>query len=311
MGSPITRPSIVHSLVAAAALCMPAAAGVRSAFAYTLSSDAGAMPLSWSSLNWDAAAGELYVVDSSEGVVDVFNESGMAVYAFGNDSDLGSVEGAVPLESGQLALLAVRGSSWTLWRCNFRGDPIAAIALRGVPGSFKEFRPDTLRGAGGKLYLADKSAMKVLAVGIDGAVAASYDVRALLKLGKKNAAEDLRGFNVDARGNLFGTVPGLFLAFVVAPDGQVRTFGARGSSPGKFNIVAGIAADEAGHVFVTDTLKCAVLVFDQDLKFIDQFGYRGLDDDGLIAPQDIAVGGGRVFVSQSRGGVKAFDVLLE
>ena len=302
---------LLLALLAAATVARPASAGLRSAFAYRLSDANGELPLNWVTLSWDAVAGELYVVDSSNALVQIFNDAGMQVFTFGDDSALGTVTGIAALPGGDLIALVQESRGWSLQRCNFRGEPQAKIELSGVP--FKDFTPGTLRFASGTLYLADKGSMRVVAAGLDGAVRGSWDLHKLLGLDKrKNNGNDMRGFNVDSAGNLLGTVPGMFLAFVVSPDGIVRTFGTRGSAPGKFNVVAGIASDDAGRLYVADTLKCAVLVFDKDGKFIGQFGYRGDDDDeGLLAPQDIAVVEGRVFVSQSRGGVKVFDILLD
>ena len=298
------------SLLAAAAFSHSAAAEVvRSNFTYRLSDSNGALPLSWATLNWDPSAGELYVIDSSTATVDVFNDNGMQVFAFGNDSGVGTVVGAVPVEGGDLVVLAVKTEDWSLVRANFRGEPIAKIPLSGVPAGFS---PSALRGANGKLYLADRNSLKIVEVEISGAVSASWDLAKLLKLDvKKHPGNDLRGFNVSPDGNVLGTISGLFLAFVLTPDGEVHSFGTRGSTPGKFNIVAGIAADQSGRLYVTDTLRAVVIVFDKEFKFIGEFGYRGYDDENLVAPNEIAVGNGRVFVSQSVGGVKAFEVVFQ
>ena len=41
---------------------------------------------------------------------------------------------------------------------------------------------------------------------------------------------ELNGFTVDDHGNLYFTVPVLFSAFVLSPQGDVRTFGKPGSA---------------------------------------------------------------------------------
>jgi len=290
------------------ATALPAAADLRSAFAYRLSDAAGVLPLSWPSLTWDPAAGELYVVDSSAGMVGIFNFNGMSVFTFGDDSSLGSVEGVAPLASGDLMVLASKGAAWSLIRCNFRGEPQAVLQLAGVPPAF---RPTLLRTANGKLYLADPQLLLVLTLDQGGTILAVADLCALLQLKAKDDGNDLRGFNVGREGELLGTIPGLFLAFVITPDGQVKRFGKRGSAPGNFNVVAGIAQDELGNLYVTDVLRAVVMVFAADFKFLGELGYRGPADDNLRSPNEVAAGGGRVFVSQSLGGVKAFDVLLQ
>ena len=209
---------LMLSLLAAAAFARPATAGMRTAFAYRLSDSTGELPLNWAALNWDALSGELYVIDSSNGVVDVFNDNGMQVFAFGDDSNLGAVMGVAALPGGDLAVLSQKAGGWSLSRCNFRGEPRGEIAVHGLPADFGAFSPGALRLSGFKLYLADKGAMKVIAVGFDGAVAGAWDIGVLLKLNtKKTMGNDLRGFNVDREGNLLGTIPGLFLAFLMTP----------------------------------------------------------------------------------------------
>jgi len=288
-----------------------AAATLRTAFAFSLADSGGALALSWPTLSWDPAASEVYAVDKSAGVVDIFNQSGMLVFSFGDDSALGVVEGVAPLDDGEIAVLASKNGAWSLLHCNFRGEPKARIPVEGLPASFRNFRPTALRSSKGKLYLADGLALQVAVLDRTGALLAAHDLRALLQLSARHEANDLRGFNAAADGSILGTVPGLFLAFVLRPDGSIKTFGKRGSAPGGFNVIAGIASDERGNLYVADALRAVVMVFDQRLEFKGEFGYRGPEDENLLSPNDLAAGGGRVFVAQSLGGVKAFDVLVQ
>jgi hypothetical protein len=303
------RLAITLALFAAA---LPAAAEVRSAFAYKLSDGTATLPLSWPTLTWDPAAGELYALDSSAGVVRIFNWNGISIFSFGDDSALGSIEGVAPLPDGDMVVLTTTyGKSWSLVRCNFRGEPRAKVELGPMPEGFEKFHPTVLRTVKGLLYLADTGALRVLVLDPKGTLIAAHNLRALLGLKAKQDFNDLRGFNVGTDGEVLGTIPGLFLAFIISPEGQVKTFGKRGSSPGQFNVIGGIAQDEVKNLYVTDVLRAVVMVFDKDFKFQGEFGYRGLDDENLLAPNEVAAGGGRIFVSQSLGGVKAFDVLLQ
>ena len=302
------RRLIAHLLTVAAAFAPAARAEVRTAFAYRLADSAGTIPLSWATLTWDPAASELYALDYSNGTVDIFNTNGMSVYSFGNDAELGSILSVAPLPGGDIVVLGVRKTGWALMRCNFRGELKGDIGVS-VPAEWKDFTPVGVRYANGHLYLADFAAMRVVILTAEGTTTNTLDLRTILKIKKKNFEEGLRGFNVDRQGNVLGTVSGLFLAFVVTPEGKATEFGGRGSLPGLFNVVAGIASDEQGNIWLTDALRCAVMVYDPQLKFVDEFGYHDDDDaEGLLGPNDIAAAGGRVFVSQSRGGVKAFDV---
>jgi sugar lactone lactonase YvrE len=135
---------------------------------------------------------------------------------------------------------------------------------------------------------------------------AAYDWR------KKQLEDiDLNGFAVDDQGNLFFTVPVLFSAFRLSPDGELTPFGRSGSGKGKFGVVAGIATDEAGYIYVSDRLRSVVLVFDRALMFQTEFGYRGNQPSNLIVPDDLAVDSrGNVYVGQAANrGVSVFKVV--
>lgn len=305
------RIQIACALLAAAAPAIAARhEGVQSSFLYAIDDGQGRRSTGWAALTWDAQNSELFLV--ANGLVDIFNDNGLATYSFGDDQQMGSPVAVAALESGELFVLASSGYDVNLVRCNFRGEPRQKIELRGVPTGFGAFSPGAIATAGGKLYLADRNAMKVLVVEPSGAVVKAWELAKVIGLGPRDAAEAMmRGFNVDRAGNLLFTVASVFSAYVVTPEGKVRAFGQKGSSPGKFNIVSGIAADEDGRLFLTDSLRAVVMVFDPSFEFLGEFGYRGPDPDNLVSPFNLAVGNGRVYVTQSRGGVKAFAVRFD
>ncbi|WP_242393654.1 NHL repeat-containing protein [Anaeromyxobacter oryzisoli] len=315
--SPLHRsPRLLAALAAvtSAIAAAPAGAGaaeLRAAYLFNLSDVNGAIPMSWAGLAYDRSAGELYVTDRGAGEVRVFRQSGIEVQSFGDDEALGTVTDVAIREDGELFVLALKNGRAVLERCSYRGEPLAPLALRGVPAAFaKGFAPEAIRYSGGKLYLADKAHLKVLVADTDGGVQATYDLQAKVAAEAKNR-DDARmtGFAVDPSGNLLFTAGPMFRAFVVSPAGEVRGFGTRGSTPGKFNVVAGIAADERGYLYVTDLLRAVVMVFDPSLEFVGEFGYRGEAPENLIAPIDVSVGKGQVFVAQgAMRGVSVFRV---
>ena len=80
--------------------------------------------------------------------------------------------------------------------------------------------------------------------------------------------------------------------------GDFSFIGRRGSGPGKFGVPSAIAADRMGNIYVCDKLRCVVLVFDKSLKFVTEFGFRGLAPGNLIVPVSIAIGDDKAFVGQ-------------
>jgi hypothetical protein len=313
----LTPKSAAHAVrsrcaLAAAALGLALAAtpahGVDLSFLYTLSDANGPIPASWVRLAHDPQANETFVLDPSEGMVRVFNQAGMETFSFGDDDAVGSATDIAVLEGGDIVLLTFLRGKATLLRCNFRGEPIGRLEVHGAPAELADFVPDRLRSAGGLLYLANSQAMRVIAITPDGTFVRSYDASRITS-GKKARDAGFTGFGVDANGNVLFTVAPLFQAFILAPDGTLRPFGVRGSSPGKFNVVAGIAADAAGNLYLTDVLRSVVMVFSPSFEFLGEVGYRGDEPENLIAPRDLVVGDGQVFVTQSAArGVSVFRI---
>jgi sugar lactone lactonase YvrE len=106
------------------------------------------------------------------------------------------------------------------------------------------------------------------------------------------------------------TVPVLFRAFVLSPDGAMNWFGKASSAPGGFNITGGISRDSKGNFLIVDRLKGSVQVFDPRFAFVTLFSTRGYKPGQLIFPADLAVDGrDRVYVTQmGKRGISVFTL---
>jgi hypothetical protein len=301
-----SRSSCAAALALAAIALAPAPArALEATFLYALSDTNGPVATSWVRLAHDPRAHEIFVLDPADGIVHVFNRAGMETFSFGDDEAVGAVADLAVLEGGEVVLLSWFGGKLSLLRCNFRGEPLGRITLRDAPADLAGFAPDRVRAVGGTIYLAASQQMRVVAMAPDGAWLRTYDASGVA--GRKKGDAGFTGFGVDASGNVLFTVAPIFQAFVLSPDGHLRSFGVRGSAPGKFNVVGGIAADDAGNVYVVDVLRSVVMVFDPAFEFQGEFGYRGAAPENLIAPRDLVVGDGQVFVTQSAArGVSVF-----
>ena len=292
------------------ALALPIrGAALELRYLHNLASLTGQIKLGGLGLSYDPVAREIFAI--RYGGVRIFNPAGVETYQFGHSQDeAGFVADVVALEDGDLVLLTYREQSFALLRANYRGEPQETLKLTGLPPELPEdFRPTALAYTRGRIYVADQLGMWVLVVDERGQAVATHDVAALIGVEAKRRDLGLSGFAVDQAGNLLFTVAPLFKAYVYTPGGELRSFGTPGSAPGKFNVVSGIAADEQGRLFVVDTLKCAVLVFDRNLEFRGEFGYRGRAPGRLIAPSRVVVGGGLVYVAQNAGrGVTVYQV---
>jgi hypothetical protein len=315
-----TRSLILFIILFLMGYSTSAMAEVKASYLYTLSNFTGPIPYSWVELTMDEEKNELYVCDGSERSVRIFNEKGMEIFNFGEDSDLANnnIAHLAVDKEGNVLLLSykhgVKGTSYSIIRCNFRGEVISRFEPQNLPSDFSGFSPSRIIYKEGRLYLVDKNQMKVVVTDMTGAYLDGYDLAALLRFDEKKRTDTgIVGFSVDKGGNIFFTIPVIFQAFKLSADGKITAFGQKGSAPGKFNIVGGIATDDKGYLYLTDTLRCVVMIFDRDFKFLREFGYRGYGLGNLIAPMELTVDDrGRIYVSQSaRRGVSVFQVKID
>ena len=290
-------------------LCSAAdASAAKASYLYSFSNFTGSLPYSWVRLASDKEHGEIYVIN--DGIVTVFNSEGMEIFHFGDEGNLGGITDVAVEKDGKILLLSYTGDTYSVLRCNFRGEPKETIQLSGLPQEFSQFSPRRLVYWKGYLYLADPFTRKVVVTDSRGIFVDGYDVGAVLAAEEKPGSENnIFGFNVDREGNMLVTIPTLFRAYRISRDHKVESFGAPGNLEGLFNVVSGIASDDRGYIYVVDTLKSVVMVYDKDFSFKVQFGYRGNNKDNLIAPQQLEVLGDKLFVSQARKrGISVFRI---
>jgi len=304
-------------------------AGVTASFRFPLSNFSGPVRSQWAKLAIDQERNEIYALRQRKNDIRIFDEHGMEIFVFG-EAFASAADIAIG-NDGNIFILTTGYETSTVHLLDYRGEHVSEIPLENVPAAFSEFTADRLVHRQGSLYLADSDSLMVVAVGEDGLFERGYDLKKVLqpflprdddgerKLAnsdwKKKKLEDIQinGFTVDDQGNLFFTVPVLFSAFRLSVDGDMTPFGRAGSGRGKFGVAAGIATDDMGYVYVSDRLRCVVLIFDHELKFQMEFGYRGDQPSNLIVPDDLAIDrSGNVYVGQAANrGVSVFRVAFE
>jgi hypothetical protein len=278
------------------------AAGMNVSHLYELSDFSGTITYSDVFLHADRSRDEIYATTGR--TVRVFNAAGMEIYRFGDSLDLGSIYGLVVEDSGDIVLLTQdyrlrdTGREWSLTRCDYRGDPLELIPVEDLPDAFAGFSPDRMRIHDGDLVLVSSGGLQVVVVGPDGTFRRGHDLARLLNIEDRDS-HDIFGFSLDASGNMLFTIPVLFKALIVSPDGTMRQFGSPGSAAGQFGIISGIAVDDHGNILVTDKLRHVVMVFNPSFQLITEIKVAGKET--LVRPADVAVGGsGRVYVTQAR-----------
>lgn len=294
----------------------PAVAGVAVHYRYALADFSGPIKTFQARLAVARTTNEVFVFDHADKNIRIFNEHGMEIFKLGEEEEFARARDLAVSEEGDVYILFdLRGDG--IVRYNFRGDLVGKIEVQGVPSEFADLRPSLIIFRQGRLYLVDPDDLLIVVLDREGKYQTGYsllplvlDVAAISSKNDKrqNAIFDMSGFSVDGQGNMFFTVASIAAAFRLSPAGQLESFGRAGSSPGQFGVVAGLAVDEQGYVYLADKLRCVVMMYDKDLNFIDEFGYRGYGPSNLIVPSDVAVSNGNIFVSQAASrGVSVFQ----
>ncbi len=283
---------------------------VSASYLYTLSNFTGILPVSWVDIAIDESRDEVYVIPGK--AIKIFNDRGMEVFSFNEAGDIDGVVDVAVDDEGNIIVLSY--AQREIIRCNYRGEPIARMELKNLPLEFSGFFPNRIFFRKGSFYFASLRSMQVIVTDRAGLFKDGYDIAALIKLDESDRKDaDIVGFSVDQEGTILFTMPVLAKAGVLSPDKQIRLFGLSGSTPGRFGVVGGIAADASGKfILVADTLRCVVMVFDRDFKFRAEFGFRGLGPGNLVGPMQLAVDGkNRVYVAQLRNrGISVYQITL-
>ena len=274
-------------------------AQVKPTYLYSLSSFAGPYRYDWVRLQVDRTRDETYVI--YQNVVRVFNASGMEIFSFGDDLQVGQITDATVDSTGNIILLSYRDSTSVVTRCNYRGVPTAKLEITNLPSGVA-FSANRVMARGNLLYFASLATASVIITDQNGGFRNHLEFLSMLDIEEKQkVGAEMGEFTVDQGGNIYFTVPTAFKVYKYTPDGKVSSFGSPGSAAGKFGVVAGIATDSRGDIVVADKLKCVVMVFDKEFRFLGEFGYRGLRPENLILPDEIAVDSkDRLYISQAR-----------
>lgn len=306
-------------------------AQTSASYLYRLSNFNGPVASLWARITVDQTLGEIYTLNRSDSAIQIFNDTAMQVFDCGEDLALASSADITVADNGELFVL-YRSPAATVRHLNYRGELIGEIRVVAKEQKMTGFNPVYIDYKAGNLYLADAEKMQVVIVSTDGQVLENFNFRYQLeeqlrtelkdetlresqrkRLQDKIATlkgADMTGFSVAVNGDMYFTVSPLFTAYRATRQAGLQGFGTPGGAPGKFGVIASISADSAGNIFVSDRLRCVVLIFDKNFNYLAEFGYRGEQADNLIVPDDIAIDerNNRIYVAQAANlGVSVFS----
>jgi DNA-binding beta-propeller fold protein YncE len=212
--------------------------------------------------------GNVYVVDSDNNRVQVFDPAGTFLREWGSNCNLATGLGCVDAEG--------KGQFQEPWGISVAED--------------------------GRVFVADTWNHRIQAFDADGTYLAQWGT-----YGQSETAEGLlygpRDVAIDDRGQVFVTDTGNKRIMVYDRDGNyVTQMGLGGTGSGQFAEPVGLAFDAENNLYVVDTWNQRVQVFDNDLNFVREWPVDGWYGESVVNKPFIAVDSqGRVFVTDPEG----------
>ena len=214
-------------------------------------------------------AGNVYVVDSDNSRVQVFDQNGAFLREWGSYCDLESGQGCLtPTGEGQ-----------------FREPWGIAVSQDG------------------RVYVADTWNHRIQMFDAEGTFLGTWGAfgetvaASGLFYGPRDVAVD------DGTGRVYVTDTGNERVVVFDADGNyVDQWGGEGLEPGLFAEPVGIGVDQAGAIYVADTWNRRVQVFDADYAYLREWEIDGWYGESVVNKPFLAVDGqGRVYVTDPEG----------
>ena len=259
----------------------------------------------------DLHTGEVFVCDTREHRVIVFDERGVFRYQINGGSAIRTPMDIAVDPDGYLFLLARHRGKRAVVLLDFDGLFLGLLELQGLPALERPIEPISIAmsPSGRRLYVLDTANHLLIIADREGSVQAVVDLVAEMAL--EDAREQLYG-HVDVYADtVLVPRPTLGLVHLFGLDGEPRghvgLYGT-GSCHSAFPMAA--ALDEEGNILVLDQRRMMFMLWDpRENRCLDE--YYGLGDfpGALYSPEDLALdGAGRVYIGQTfQGRVQVYQ----
>lgn len=219
--------------------------------------------------------GNVYVVDSDNNRVQVFDPSGNFLHEWGSNCNLATNHGCV--------------------------DPDGNGPMVYGDGQFQEPWGITVADDG-RIYVADTWNHRIQVFDSDGTFLSKWGTygqtssAAVLLYGPRDVA-------VDAAGQVYVTDTGNKRVMVYDQEGTYLTqWGSSGIGPSEFEEPVGIAVDAEGNTYVADTWNQRVQVFDSNHEFVRDWPVEAWYGESVVNKPYLAVDDlGRVYITDPEG----------
>ena len=249
---------------------------------------------------FDAAARELYAVDSKNATIGIFNEEGVPLFAFGGVTRL--MDPKLVKVTAQGTIYVLDSDPTTIKAFNYRGEPLEPVWFSSPEGDVRvgAFTVD----AAGNWYVADAERPRLLVYDAEGAL--------LVSIPREDGVGEfvhITGVAVSAEG-LIAVIDykGTPVQIFDRVGHFVSGFGERDIGLQDFTAPVAVTFDEQGYLYVVDMLRHDVKIFDVKGVFQGMFGgwaspeTAGRGPGEMLYPRGVAVApGGAIYVAERFG----------
>lgn len=245
-----------------------------------------------SALYMDNKNGELLILDVANSRVVIVDQQGLPIHHFliekGVVSDI-TVDG-----SGDI--LTAGGDKVRVY--NYRGKYKGLLDLSSVPDADSISLQSIKTGKNGRIYLGTRG-KKARIITLDS------KGKYISQIEAKGRFINVRGLSVLDDSFLF-LASGYFKVIRIEGTGDIAlSFGQVSSLPGGFSMPIDLDVDEMGRMYVVDTNRFRVIIFDSNGKLIWEFGGSTV----FRWPRSIAVSDkGVIYVADGTNNVRVFEV---
>lgn len=231
---------------------------------------------------YDRAHGEVWVADSGNGLIGVYQPNGTELYSFGSKKYLRDPVRIAVTPNGMLAV--VEGSHAHIRLFSYRGEFKGDVPLKGI--GEKPVIGAIAYDSDGNLYVGENRSGQVFVYAPDGRLRQQFGSR-----GRDDGQfQSITGIAIDDQGSIYVSDAQALAVQIFDSQGNfVRGWGRHEMGGANFSLPSGIAVDSQHRILVTDELRHQVKIFDAAGNLLGQFGGLGPDVGQISFPTSIAV----------------------
>jgi len=247
---------------------------------------------------FDPRTQEIYVADTKNDLIGIFNSKGISVFSFGATDDIKEPIKVITDQQGRIFVLDIDRSKIKIY--NYRGEFLKYLDPPELQG--KKVIATIAIDHESNIYVGENESGQIIVL--------------KLKFGSKGKEKGqfqaISNIAVDKEGKIYVTdYQGIAVQVFDRNGNFLRGWGEHAVGMHNFSLPGGIAGDSQGRIFVADTLRQEIKVFDREGKFLQRFGGFGNRPGDVAYPVDIAIDpSDRIYVVEKVGRrVQVFQVV--